>query len=70
MSQQTKKDTARESGNSIKEVSRAWHDARDDAAKEGNWNVPEDRHDKSDSDGRDDNGGGVLSSIWDLVFGK
>ena len=61
MSQQTKKDTAKEHGDSIKEVSRAWHDARDDAAKDGDWGVSEDRH---------DNGGGVLGSIIDFMFGK
>lgn len=60
MSQQTKKDTARESGDSVKDVTRAWHDARDDAAKDGDWGVPEDRHDK------DDSGGGILDAILDI----
>lgn len=64
MSQQTKKDTARESGDSVKDVSRAWHDARDDAAKDGNWSVPEDRHDKDSDDGS--SGGGILDAILDI----
>jgi len=44
MSKYTKKDAARDTGTSVKKVSQAWHDARDDAAKEGGWGVPRDRH--------------------------
>lgn len=35
--------------------SEAWHDARNDAAEEGGWGVPKDRHDRDDDDrGSDD----------------
>lgn len=37
------KDTAKETGAGGKQVSRAFHDARNDAAKEGGWGVPKDR---------------------------
>lgn len=36
------------------ETTQAWHDARDDAAKEGGWGVPADRHDSDDQDDSDD----------------
>lgn len=36
------------------ETTQAWHDARDDAAKEGGWGVPADRHDSDDEDDKDD----------------
>jgi len=46
MSQYTKKDAGKDTGSTVKEVSRAWHEAKNDAAKEGGWGVPEDRHEK------------------------
>lgn len=45
-----KVDAAKDTGRSTSEVSRAWHTARDDAAKEGGWGVPDNRHDESSSD--------------------
>lgn len=39
----TEKDTAKETGAGGKQVSRAFHDARNDAAKESGWGVPKDR---------------------------
>ena len=44
MSKVTEQSTSKETGDSIKDVNRAWHDARDDAAKEGGHGVPADRH--------------------------
>lgn len=44
-----KKDASKDTGDSTGKVSEAWHDARDDAAKEGGWGVPEDRHGSNDS---------------------
>lgn len=44
-----KKDAAKDTNTTPKEVSKAWHQARDDAAREGKWGVPENRHEKSDS---------------------
>jgi hypothetical protein len=41
-----KTDAAQDTNSSTKEVSRAWHDARDDA--EGTTGVPEDRHHQND----------------------
>ena len=38
------KDAAKETNVSVKEVSKTWHEARNDAAKEGNWGVPANRH--------------------------
>jgi len=46
-----KKDAAQDTDSSTKDVSRAWHDARDDAAEEGGWGVPADRHGDGDSSG-------------------
>lgn len=40
----TEKDTAKETGTSGKQVAKAYHDARKDAAKEGGWGVPSGRH--------------------------
>lgn len=56
MSGYTKKDAAKDCDTSVKEVSKAHHQARDDAAKEGGWGVPEDRHGDRDSksDKKDD----------------
>lgn len=47
----TEKDAARETNSSNKDAKSAWHDARDDAAKEGGWNVPSDRHGDGDGGG-------------------
>lgn len=41
----TENDAAKDTSTSPAKVNEAWHDARDDAAKEGGWNVPTDRHD-------------------------
>jgi hypothetical protein len=38
------KDAAELTNVSIREVNETWHQARDDAAKEGGWGVPENRH--------------------------
>ena len=51
MSDYGKADAAKDTDTSTSKVSEAWHDARDDAAKEGGQGVPADRHSKdSDSD--------------------
>jgi len=57
MSKWTEKDTARETNSSIKEVKKSFHQARNDAAKEGGWGVPEDRHRESNNnaDGKSNN---------------
>ncbi len=52
MSRYNKEDAAKDTNASIKEVSEAWHQARDDAAEEKGWGVPEDRHHESDSDSK------------------
>ena len=49
MTQYDKGDAAKDTDSSEKEVSQAWHDARDDAADEGGWGVPENRHGSDDS---------------------
>ena len=46
MTKYTKKDAGRDTKSSRKEVSKAWHDAKDAAAKEGGWGVPRNRHGK------------------------
>jgi hypothetical protein len=46
MSQYTKKDAAKDTESTVKQVSEAWHKAKDDAATEGGWGVPENRHEK------------------------
>ena len=50
MTQYDKSDAADETESTPAEVSEAWHDARDDAAEEGGWGVPENRHGQDDSD--------------------
>jgi len=47
-----KEDAAKDTDTSTSKASEAWHDARDDAAKEGGWGVPSDRHDKGDKGGK------------------
>lgn len=64
MSKYTEKDAAKDTNSSSKDTTRAWHDARDDAAKDGDWGVPEDRHDKDDNNS--DGGGGILDAILDI----
>jgi len=49
MGKHNEKDTGRDTGSSQKEVRESFHDARNDAAEEGDWGVPPDRH-GSDSD--------------------
>lgn len=44
------KDAARDTDSLTSKVSEAWHSARDDAAKEGGWGVPADRHNKGSDD--------------------
>ena len=56
MDKYDKKDAAEDTDSSTKDVSRAWHDARDDAAEEGGWGVPADRHGEGDSSGESDSG--------------
>lgn len=64
MSKVTEKSTAKDTGDSIKDVNRAWHDARDAAA--GTMGVPADRHDKSGNKGVV---GGILSGIGNILRG-
>ena len=44
LTQYSKNDAAKDTESSTSDVSRAWHDARDDAAKSGDWGVPSNRH--------------------------
>lgn len=60
MSRYSKQDAARDTGVSVKETSHAWHDARDDAAKDGGHGVPADRH--GDGGDRSDTGSQSSSS--------
>jgi len=43
-----KTDAAKDTSSSTSKVSEAWHQAREDAAKEGGWGVPADRHASKD----------------------
>lgn len=52
-----KKDAAEDTNSSTKEVSKAWHQARDDAAEEKGWRVPQNRHKNDNSSDSSDNGG-------------
>jgi len=57
MTQYDESDASKDTDSSEKEVNEAWHDARDDAAEEGGWGVPKDRHgDKDDDSGSGDSG--------------
>lgn len=49
MSKYGEADAAKDTGSSASQVKEAWHDARDDAAKEGGHGVPTDRHGSGDS---------------------
>jgi len=49
MSRFEKDDAAELTDVKISEVSEAWHEARDDAAAEGGWDVAPDRHDPDSS---------------------
>jgi len=50
MTEYTKKDAQQETDSSRRETSAAWHAARDDAAEEGGWGVPADRHNEKEKD--------------------
>lgn len=52
MSKYTEKDAAKDTGTSVKEVSSNWHKAKDDAAGEPGWKVPQDRHAKEKAGSR------------------
>lgn len=60
MSDWTKKDTAKETSSSVRETSRAWHTARDDAAGSGFLN---ERNDNKTSDSEE---GSILNGIFNL----
>jgi hypothetical protein len=64
LSKVTEKSTSKETGDSIKDVNRAFHDARDSAAQEGGWRVPADRHGEGGSVV-----GGILSGIGNILKG-
>jgi hypothetical protein len=51
-SKYTKNDAAKDTKSSPKQVSEAWHQARDDAAKDGNWGVPANRHGENNDSGK------------------
>ncbi|MCK6463009.1 MAG: hypothetical protein L6Q29_04325 [Candidatus Pacebacteria bacterium] len=51
----SKENAAKDTNTSTSKVSEAWHDARDDAAKDGKWGIPSDRHgDKGDKSDKSD----------------
>ncbi len=52
----SKSDAAKDTDSSTSKVSEAWHTARDDAAKEGGWGVPADRHDSKENKSSSDSG--------------
>ena len=66
MTKYTEKDVAKETGASGKETARAWHKAKDDAAEEGGWGVPKNRHGDNDDNGGGGGGGGcfVATAIY------
>ncbi len=51
-----KNDAAKDTGATASQVSEAWHDARNDAAKEGGQGVPSNRHGSVDESGSNDSG--------------
>jgi hypothetical protein len=58
-----KKDAAKETNSSTKDVSHAWHDARDDAAGSGHLN---ERNENKTSDSET---GSILSAIFSIFRG-
>ena len=64
MSKVTEKSTSKETGDSIKNVNRAFHDARNDAA--GTMGVPADRHSQGGDKGVV---GGILRGIGNILKG-
>ena len=65
MSRYSEKDAAKDTGSSSKSVSRAWHDARDDAAGSGHLS---ERNENKTSDSEN---GGALNALFSLLgFGK
>ena len=51
-----KVDAARDTDSSTSQVAEAWHAARDDAAEEGGWGVPADRHGENTSSSSSNSG--------------
>lgn len=64
MSKYGKGNVASDTNSSHKEVSSAWHDARDDAAGSGYLS---ERNDNKTSDSKE---GGLLSSIFNAAYGR
>jgi len=60
MGSYNKKDAARDTSSSSKDVSKAWHQARDDAASDGFLN---ERNDNKTSDSEE---GSILNSIFSI----
>ena len=69
MSKWTKKDSAERDGTSVKEVSRAEHEARKDAYDAG---VHERGNDSKNSQpfSRDDESGEQATGFWESIFGS
>ena len=64
MTDYTKKDVAKDTEAGGKEIARAHHQARQDAAEEGGWGVPKNRHrDKDNGDGGGGGGGCFIATV-------
>ena len=61
----TKKDAAKDTEAGGKETARAWHKAKDDAAEEGGWGVPKDRHGDNNSGGGGGGGCFIATAVYD-----
>jgi len=64
MSGYTKNDAAKDTNTSAKEVSKAWHQARDDAASSGEL---DERNENKTSDSET---GSILGGIFKSIFGS
>lgn len=69
MGKWTDKDTADHSGDSLKDVARAEHQARDDATKEGIFERGN-KGKNSERFSKSDNSGERASGFWSSVFGR
>jgi len=59
-----KKDAAKDTKSSVKEVGKAWHQARDDAASSGQLD------ERNNNKTNDSENGPILRDIFKSIFGK
>lgn len=70
MGKYDKGDAAKDTGSTVKEVSGAWHTARDHAVESGDLSRGSESGNGGGSFSRDTDSGKVATGFWESIFGK